>query len=188
MRNQLLVRLAAGAVAVGALTAGQARALVVNVPGYGDWDVTFFAGSYGDNIGKFANLPAPGVMPWWGSSAAAASFAAAVGDSLASPNFGNFGPYFAYDSRTVLFGQPSVERPIVDVFAYETATGNTIQTFTFQSSQSSNRSSWAQATAVPSSVPGPLPALGAAAAFGYSRRLRRRIMATTNNVTTAPFA
>jgi hypothetical protein len=37
-------------------------------------------------------------------------------------------------------------------------------------------------------VPGPIPLFGAAAAFGYSRRLRRRIKATSNNVTTAPFA
>jgi hypothetical protein len=37
-------------------------------------------------------------------------------------------------------------------------------------------------------VPGPLPVFGAATAFGCSRRLRRRIKATSNNVTTAPFA
>jgi hypothetical protein len=37
-------------------------------------------------------------------------------------------------------------------------------------------------------VPGPTPVLGAAAAFGYTRRLKRRIKAANNNVTTAPFA
>jgi hypothetical protein len=39
-----------------------------------------------------------------------------------------------------------------------------------------------------SNVPGPLPVFGAATAFGYSCRLRRRIKATSKNVTTAPFA
>ncbi len=32
----------------------------------------------------------------------------------------------------------------------------------------------------PASVPGPLPALGAAAAFGFSRELRKRIKGSTN--------
>lgn len=161
------------AVAVGALTAGQARALVVNVPGYGNWDVTFFAGSYGSNISKFATPPAPGVMPWWGSSTAAASFAAAVGSLLASPNFGNFGPYFAYGLSIEPF--PSNE-PVVDAYTYQTGTGNTIYTNGPQVGVFPY--SWAQATAAPSSVPGPLPALGAAAAFGFSRKLRSRINAS----------
>jgi hypothetical protein len=34
---------------------------------------------------------------------------------------------------------------------------------------------WLSATKVPPAVPGPLPALGAAAAFGFSRKLRKRI-------------
>lgn len=38
------------------------------------------------------------------------------------------------------------------------------------------------------SVPGPIPLLGAAAAFGISRRLRRRIKGSSNRVPTAPFA
>ena len=51
---------------------------------------------------------------------------------------------------------------------------------------------WAQATPVssptpapgtlPASVPGPLPALGGAAAFGFSRKLRKRIKRSTNTV------
>lgn len=41
---------------------------------------------------------------------------------------------------------------------------------------------WAQATLVPASdVPGPLPALGLAAAFGFSRQLRKRIKASSNS-------
>ena len=40
------------AMVVGALSAGQAQAEVVNVPGYGYWDVTTFSGSYNDNTVK----------------------------------------------------------------------------------------------------------------------------------------
>jgi hypothetical protein len=39
----------------------------------------------------------------------------------------------------------------------------------------------------PTSVPAPLPIFGAAAAFGYSRKLRKRIIDSRNTVTTAPF-
>ncbi len=37
-------------------------------------------------------------------------------------------------------------------------------------------------TSSTASVPGPLPALGAAAAFGFSRKLRKRIKRSTNSV------
>ena len=51
------------AMAVGALTAGQAQALVMNVSGYGYWNVTTFEGSFYNNTTQFA-LPADdGVMP-----------------------------------------------------------------------------------------------------------------------------
>jgi hypothetical protein len=39
-----------------------------------------------------------------------------------------------------------------------------------------------------SGVPGPIPLLGVGAAFGFSRRLRRRIKATSNTAIIAPFA
>lgn len=71
------------AVAVVALSAGQAQALVVNVGGQ-DWDVTTFKGSYNDNIGKF-NVDE---MPWFGTSTLAGEFATAVEGSLHYPNSG----------------------------------------------------------------------------------------------------
>ena len=88
--------------AVGALSAGQAQAQAVNVPGYGYWDVTTFLGSYYDNTLQFA-LPANGgVMPWWGSQTAAEAFANAVRNQLPpSPNCETCqpptarGPFFA---------------------------------------------------------------------------------------------
>jgi hypothetical protein len=37
-------------------------------------------------------------------------------------------------------------------------------------------------------VPGPLPVLGAAAAFGFSRKLRKRIKRSTNAISISPVA
>lgn len=81
----------------GALTAGQAQAVVVNVNSQDwdvnsqDWDVTIFTGSYNTNISKFALPSAGGVMPWWGNNTLAASFASAVSNSFGKPNatYGN---------------------------------------------------------------------------------------------------
>jgi len=41
-------------------------------------------------------------------------------------------------------------------------------------------------TRSPNAVPGPIPLLGAAAAFGYSRKLRKRITATNTTAPTLP--
>lgn len=49
--------------AAGALAAGQAQAVVVNVNSQ-DWNVTTFTGSYNANISKFALPSSGGVMPW----------------------------------------------------------------------------------------------------------------------------
>lgn len=47
---------------------------------------------------------------------------------------------------------------------------------------------YARVQGPPVPVPGPLPILGAAAAFGYSRKLRKRIKSSTNAVVTTPGA
>ena len=45
---------------------------------------------------------------------------------------------------------------------------------------------WAQvAPASPAAVPGPLPLFGAAAAFGFSRKLRKRIKSSTNAISSS---
>jgi hypothetical protein len=77
--------------AAGALTAGQAQAVVVTVNGQ-DWDVTTFTGSYDTDTSKFALPSLGGVMPWRGSSDLTNSFASAVSTSLGYPNFGSFEP------------------------------------------------------------------------------------------------
>ena len=56
---------------------------------------------------------------------------------------------------------------------------NTFQVTTNAFTQFDNSMTQQASTAPPSSVPGPLPILGAGAAFGFSRKLRSRIKAAT---------
>ena len=165
--------------AMAALTAGQAQAFVVNVEGQ-DWDVTTFTGSYNDNEAKF-NV---GEMPWWGDESLASLFAGAVGSSLGAPNglhatLRSWGPKFSFsacDTTCGYLGQYSVEL----------TSGSPVVTIGLEpkglESNGGRPLTWAQATPYtsPAAVPGPLPALGAAAGFGFSRKLRKRIKCSTN--------
>ncbi len=170
------------AVALGGLAAGQAHALVVNVPGYGHWDITTFTGSYDDKKIKFAQLPAPGVMPWWSSQAAALAFANAARDQLPPSGicYGcnpitAAGPYFGFGTG----GQSDM--PIeLSYFQYPTLNPEIGGAVSIYRSGSSDFV-WAQATPAATATPGPLPALGVAAAFGYSRKLRNRIKSCGNS-------
>jgi hypothetical protein len=148
------------------LTAGEAHALVVNVNGQ-NYDVTTFTGTYNNNISKFATAANGGVMPWWGSQSTADSFTSAVNTGLGLPNGGGFlGPLFGYaTSGTNAIGYVYWDSALSDV-SPTTSTSRL------------NTRTWAQATpAAPSApaAPSPLPIFGAAAAFGASRQLRKRI-------------
>jgi hypothetical protein len=172
-----------GALAVGVITAGQAQALVVNVNGQ-DWDVTTFTGTYNAYTYKFATAANGGVMPWWGNGTTAAQFAIAVDASLGTPNTldgssgppagTGAGPYFGYETsgiNNIMYGFGWVSNYGVGQGVIGFPSGVTSRT-------------WAQATLFLSTaeVPGPLPALGAAAAFGFSRKLRKRIKRSPNAV------
>ena len=168
---------ALGAVVAGlALTGGQAKAMTVTVPvtvsGISQkYDVTTFTGAYTDPLftSKFTTTD----MPWWGDDTLAKSFASAVGGSSGlDGNFGGvFGPFFAYAESGGSVGL-AVFNPSTGVSGNTGLNKNTPWTF-------------ATATLAPSSsasVPGPLPILGIAAAFGFSRKLRKRIKSSTNSV------
>ncbi len=155
---------AAAALAAISLSPGSAHAYVVTVGGV-QYDVTTFTGTYNDNISKFALPTNGGVMPWWDSFSIASQFAAAVGSSLGYPNSlgpDTFGPIFArgYDGNVIgrYYGycNPVCSTSVNDY--YRSASESRV---------------WAQVA--PASVPGPLPLFGAAAAFGFSRQLRKRI-------------
>jgi hypothetical protein len=151
------------------------------------FDVTTFTGSHNatQNRSKFARPSEGGVMPWWGSESLANMFAQAFLQDLATrptcqalgcnPNdlfvIQGAGPLFAWGS----IGQSLIraELPRTSVGAggavsYSVSTRLVSQSEPF---------AWAQASqpAPPTPVPGPLPALGAAAAFGFSRKLRRKL-------------
>ena len=127
------------------------------------YDVTLFTGTYDGNPSKFETEANGGVMPWFGSSGIADSFASAVGTSLGTPNFNN-GPYFSYAIGIAVPGWPSAR--------YFNVTNNAIEDF---NTAGGNQFDWAQATLYTTPVPGPLPLFGAGAAFGFSRKLRKRI-------------
>jgi hypothetical protein len=174
------------ALTLGVLTTGQAQAFVVTVGGV-QYDVTTFTGTYNANTSKFAQTPG-GVMPWWGDSSLATQFSNALGYSLGahnsietgsagSPTNMNVGPYFAYNSivdkitfqlsDTAATYHPNPPSPLI--FSVDVNTSVT----------------WAQVVKKPddpktSAVPGPVPAIGAFAAFGFSRKLRKRIKLTSN--------
>ncbi|MCX5951969.1 MAG: hypothetical protein NTZ40_00370 [Cyanobacteria bacterium] len=145
------------------MTAGEAHALVVNVNGQ-NYDVTTFTGTYNNNISKFATAANGGVMPWWNDSSTADSFTSAVNTGLGLPNSFNFaGPYFGYASGTNI------------AFDYWSLISSSVQPGGVGKDLTRT---WAQVTpAAPSSpaAPSPLPIFGAAAAFGASRQLRKRI-------------
>jgi len=129
------------------------------------YDVTTFTGSYNNNTSKFAQPPAPGVMPWWGSLSLANQFATAVGNGFGIVNTAqNFGPLFAYSVSGGVFAEVFIPGPNIVLSGQSFSPGST--SFV-----------WAQATPVSQdvSVPAPLPLFGAAAAFGFSRQLRKRI-------------
>jgi len=141
-----------------------------------DWDVTTFTGSYNDNVSKFATAANGGVMPWYGSSADAATFSDVVGTSLGNPNdctwagVINCGPFFAYE---IWGGASGSDGVFFTFYPYPTGLGFVPVRANW------DVSTWAQATLVApagsANVPGPLPILGLAAAFGFSRKLRNRI-------------
>ena len=182
------------AVAVGALTAGQAQAVVVNVGGQ-DYDVTTFYGSYNDNLSKF-NFPADGgAMPWYGNPGLASSFATAIGNALGFPNrvyepypsFGYLdkGPYFTSGPDSGL-GLRYYYADIRFCSSVQPCPGGIGMNYYGTYPSFDSAVTWAQVYVAPapppqpptpnnSTVPGPFPIFGVATAFGYSRKLRMRI-------------
>ncbi len=161
-----------------ALAPNPVQALVVTVGGT-QYEVSTFTGSYNSNLSKFNTAANGGVMPWWGNNQLAVDFSTAVGTSLGLPNpsfyviTANVGPIFAYGFRQFFFEDVTVSASYLktDVQTYYGYSPPAALTAT---------ATYAQATVYappppPSDVPGPLPLFGAAAAFGMSRRLRRRI-------------
>jgi len=156
---------AAVALAAMSLSPGAAQAYVVTVDGV-QYDVTTFTGTYNDNTSKFETAANDGVMPWW-ESTMANRFAAAVGSSLGEPNISNG------NTRSPIFANRfGTDSTISGRYWSVNGRGGLYQFFAI----SSESLVWAQATLYtpPAPAPAPLPLFGAAAAFGFSRRLSSR--------------
>jgi hypothetical protein len=150
-------------VALPLLATAPASAFTVNV-GSIDYDVTVFKGSYSINSALF-QLPPAGKVPWWGSDTMAINFAEQVYDQLGEGPSVGYGPVFAYEhSGTDILGisqnlsNPSSQQD-------ETIAENAEVIYAIATPLNS----------APVSVPAPLPVFGAAAAFGWSRQIRKRI-------------
>lgn len=153
-----------------ACASGTAASLCRVTVGGLQYDVTTFTGTYNANTIKFETAANSGVMPWWtgNSDTTARAFAAEVGDYFGAVNPpGTLGPLFAYKVNPLNSGSNTA---IVKVFGGVVASGNYAKTDPF---------TYAEATLytppAASPAPGPLPLFGAAAAFGFSRQLRKRI-------------
>ncbi len=160
-----------------------ASALVVDVPGYGSFNIQV-------QDTTFPSLSPPAsAMPWWNDQPAASAFATATG-SIFGSLFNNLGPFFAWGT--------SGSSVYMDAFCIGAPCFNFVgaadSAFSFGplspagSPVSELPYPWAIATRVSttSSVPGPLPLFGVAAAFGYSRRLRRRLKVRQTLAETLP--
>ncbi len=155
---------AAVALAAISLSPGSAQAFVVTVSGQ-QYDVTTFTGTYNSNTIKFQTAANGGMMPWWGSPTLSQDFAAAVANSLGTPNYGGvYGPIFGYK-----YSSSFVNGKIYN---------NTTHAVNNAAPGPTETQTWAQATLYTppaAAVPAPLPLFGTAAAFGFSRKLRKRI-------------
>jgi hypothetical protein len=181
------------------LTSGPAHALVVNVRGE-LWNISTYTGRYQSRF--------PFFDPWMFDPELSSEFARAVGQGFGLPNevfcsppggtctsdygketiFNNetpfrSGPLFAYTDGPVGDGGNFVD--YVFSIAYlddgvEYLPPDWLPEVLTRLEDSSV--TWARATP----VPGPLPIFGAAAAFAASRRLRKRVKASRNPLSSPP--
>jgi len=169
------------ATVLGTALAPTARAVSLDLTVNGQlWRLDTVNTSYTASTSLFNTAAGGGSMPWWGDGTGqlAADFATAL--LAADPSQSVFGypnpigttpnqrsPFFAWDYQS---GAPQVSYVALELPGpFVTATG----VASLKANQGTTREFFV-ATAVPQ-VPGPLPLLGAAAAFGWSRRLRRRL-------------
>ena len=208
LATQGLIRTALVFGAASSLLLAPSAAIAVTIAVNGsDWEVKTVTGSWGldgTNVGG-QDLTK---TPWYGSSYWAENSAAVVDDAFGKPNGGIYGAYFAYESG-LLFPNPALWRDAQNCRTRNSLTNDCIYvklyldadapyTYYYMPMAAAAIASYTYAYAVPvgtaggldnsSSVPGPLPILGLAAAFGFSRKLRKRIKLhkDTSSVSTSP--
>jgi hypothetical protein len=180
MKSAAKAVLAVGcATVLGTALAPAARAVSLDLTVNGQlWRLDTVNTTYQASTSLFNTAAAGGSMPWWGDGTGTLATAFATALLAADPSQSVFGypnpsgptpnqrsPFFAWDYQA---GPPNVSYVSVQL-----GTPPTLTSPSFKVNETATREFFI-ATAVPR-VPGPLPLLGAAAAFGWSRRLRRRI-------------
>ena len=141
-----------------------AQAVTINVSG-ADYEVFFAATSYIANPDLFGAAP-PGRIPWWDNMGLASLFAAELysqlGENVYQPGYG---PVFAYGYNPAgsgeVYGLAQNTLDLSDQLDLGSATP--------LAANVSLPYAYARAN---TPVPAPMPLLGAAAAFGWARRLR----------------
>lgn len=167
--NTLESRLSTGVAALVAMVAlgAPARAVVIQVDGV-DWTISATEVRAGTGVDTFRSTYITS-QPWNGSVATASRFAEALGGRLSFPNENSaVSPFFAYAALT----DPQDPGLATYRAAGALASGGIYDAF---QPASTDTYTYATATRANTGVPGPLPLLGGMAAFGWSRRMRRRV-------------
>lgn len=182
--------------------------VIVTVNGQ-DWEVTTFTGSYDDNISKFelfADNGGLGAMPWWSNQIAAIAFMAAVGAGpgmflensaflekpdgvllnytvgLESLSEYSSGPFFGLLKERA--GSPGQTVNFVALLAAPSMLfpSGLVEREAFGEAPTDASYALAQAVALGPTSHTPVPTslhLGFSAAFGFSRKLRKRVKFST---------
>ena len=182
------------ALAMGVLTAGQAQAMVVNLGGQ-DLEVIPFTGTFNEN--NIYAIINNSVAPPTSDNAAPV-----VGSDLNQPETylyvyrGGFCPAefescrFTLSNLDLMLLRICANRPELycefNFFNVVNPPSSDYSTSPFTGTLNTTIFNVVTLSAPPSTpAPGPLPALGAAAAFGFSRKLRKRIKRSTNAVSSS---
>ena len=144
-----------------------AQAVTINVSGT-DFEVFYTSTSYNTNPGLFGPA-SPGQMPWWGNATLASAFAFEVYKQLGENVYQTgYGPVFAYGYSPANSGE-------VYGLAQNTLDINDQLNLDITAPLAANvMHPYAYAKAN-TPVPAPMPLFGAAAAFGWARRLRNNL-------------
>ena len=155
--------LCVGALASLSVLSSPASAYVVTVNGT-QYDLDVFDGPYLGKESLFSSV-APGEMPWWGDENKAIDFASQVFDQLLEGSTPGNSPLFAFE----VIGSD------VNGWSSDILSPNNLYFESFGTGVSVKYVVGSPLSTGVSSVPGPLPIFGAAAAFSWSRRIRRRL-------------
>jgi hypothetical protein len=187
MKNFLLRRvsapiLSATAIALLAPAPSWSAGVLIDVAGE-KWNIDEVVGTFADNQALLES------QPWFGDERKAEIFSSSLNTkpSFTDVNGFNGGLFFAWDTFNSLSEPGFTRNPelgvrakfwksIADPCNSDTSGGGVCSVFPDAGTVNGNPANWHYAIATRSqAVPGPLPVFGAAAAFGFSRQLRKRI-------------